>query len=130
MAHLLATIAFACAAYSANSLHSPLVHYNHFAYLLYLQACTVCNAHPPCSLPCGMIEINEYMFTLKTRLKVTIAFVVVTGNTHILKMLLYRGSFFSPMGVHFKSGSHLFFLNACMQLYNPLCQLVGWLVIL
>ena len=50
--------------------------------LLALLACSVHGlAHSLCSLPCGTVEIPEYVFTLKTSLVVMDAFFVFTINT-------------------------------------------------
>ena len=54
----------------------------HFITLASLTLSPLCSpAHSFRSLPCGIVEIPKYLFTLWTRLTGAIAFVVVIGNT-------------------------------------------------
>jgi len=99
-------------------------------------------AHSLRSLPCGMGEIHESVFTLKFRFKETKVFNVVTRNTPMERCLAHQVGFgvFVPV-----SSSHLIsfyitvfwwwrlncvkvglFLVADTQLYKRLCPSVRW----
>ena len=72
---------FASTAHSAHSLHSAPLHYPHFATLASLARSVHGLAHSLRSLPRGMVEIHESVFTLKTHSMGMNVKVAVTGNT-------------------------------------------------
>ena len=78
---------FACTAQSAHSLRSAPLCYARFARLLRSRACSL--THFAHFLPCGMVEIHEYVFILWSRFTGRNAFLVVCRNAPKIEESLF-----------------------------------------